>query len=525
MNWSIRKQLTINTLTNYIYLITHLSCSLYLTRIIYLNMDHQSYGFWQLLWMVFGFSLLLDFGFGVTIQKYTAAYINNKDAGHLGQVLSAVLLSYLLMAIIIIAGTISVAPHIDQIFSFEATIDTDKLDTFKRAFILFGIGTALIFPFGIFAEILHGLGRLDLKNYMRIGERLLYTVGVYAVFAFNWSIIELVTLSIVVNLLLNLLMAIVVFKKIPNLKINLFKFNLMEVKPLISFSFFSYIIIIANLIIIKADHIVLGISLGMGSIAIYHIGSRLAHLLTNISSQFQASLTPVAALLYHKGEMTQLRQVLLHSNRISVYITTGFFLLFVMLLDPILYLWLKVTSLDEVVYEVAIIMLLSVFVHSIIKSTTDKFMIMAGKHKSLAYITVFEAILNLVLSIILIKYWGTLGVALGTLIPNVLVSIFIFYPIMCSFGNVKKDVFFMKVYWPTLLTAIPAILVLWIFTKYIFPIDNLILWEGWPGLLRLSCCTAVTMVTYLSTGFYLVLNLEEKCQIKHYISKALSRKN
>jgi O-antigen/teichoic acid export membrane protein len=95
LNWSIKKQLAVNTLTNYIYLIVHLSCSLYLTRILYLNMDQQSYGFWQLLWVVFGFSLLLDFGFGVTIQKYTAAYLSNKDAGHLGEVFRNVVDEYL----------------------------------------------------------------------------------------------------------------------------------------------------------------------------------------------------------------------------------------------------------------------------------------------------------------------------------------------------------------------------------------------------------------------------------------------
>ena len=71
----------------------------------------------------------------------------------------------------------------------------------------------------------------------------------------------------------------------------------------------------------------------MGAIAICHIGSRLANLLTNFTTRFQENLAPVAAAMYHKGEMNKLRRLLLNSNLTSVFITTGFFIVFIMLFE------------------------------------------------------------------------------------------------------------------------------------------------------------------------------------------------
>ena len=38
----------------------------------FLNLGDPLYGFWSLLWAVFGYSIIFDFGFVRTVQKYTA---------------------------------------------------------------------------------------------------------------------------------------------------------------------------------------------------------------------------------------------------------------------------------------------------------------------------------------------------------------------------------------------------------------------------------------------------------------------
>jgi O-antigen/teichoic acid export membrane protein len=524
VNNKLNKQLTINTLSNYAFLLVHILSSLLITRLIYFNLDKQAYGFWQLLWVVFGYSLLLDFGLGVTVQKYSAEYTVTKDISAFNKLLSTVLVTYSLMAVVILIAALSVVPFIDQIFIFEGQGEASNLSQFKKAFCLFGIGTALIFPSGIFPEVLHGIGRLDIKNIVRILERLLYTLGVYAVFKMGFSLIELTLFSISLNLFINFCMAVVTFKMIPDLKVSYKEFRFSKVKEVASFSTFAYIITFANLVIFKTDHFILGLSLGMTAIAIYHIGSRLANLLFSLSTRFQDSLAPVAAALYKKGDLEGLHALLLNSNKTSAFITTGFFIIFIVLMKPILYFWLKVTDADSGTHEIAMIMLTSIFIRTLFRSASDKFMLMAGKHKPLAYIALFEAALNIGLSFWLIQLWGITGVAWGTLIPNVLISFFIFYPFMCQFGHIKKLTFFKEVYYPTLLTAIPTTLVFWATTHLLFSTSDYNSWAGWTGFANLASCTLIMASCYLSLGFYILFNMDERKEIVTFLGRFFKNK-
>ncbi len=71
MNIDIKDVLIKTTASNYILLIIKIFASLLLVRIIFLGINNEEYGFWALLWSIFGYSILLDFGFGTAVQKAT----------------------------------------------------------------------------------------------------------------------------------------------------------------------------------------------------------------------------------------------------------------------------------------------------------------------------------------------------------------------------------------------------------------------------------------------------------------------
>jgi Na+-driven multidrug efflux pump len=74
-------------------------------------------------------------------------------------------------------------------------------------------------------------------------------------------------------------------------------------------------------------------------------------------------------------------------------------------------------------------MLVSIFLTVIFKSPFLKSMQMAGKHKFVAYSSILEGVVNIVLSVILVKRMGVVGVAYGTIFPSAIMSIFIFFPV------------------------------------------------------------------------------------------------
>ena len=76
-------------LSNYILLVLRLVSVFVMTRSLFMNLSSGEYSFWALLWAVFGYTLLLDFGFGTAVQKMTSQTRVSGDWGQFAQMLSA----------------------------------------------------------------------------------------------------------------------------------------------------------------------------------------------------------------------------------------------------------------------------------------------------------------------------------------------------------------------------------------------------------------------------------------------------
>src|SRR3954468_1454663 len=98
----IKKHIYHNSISNYVFLAARMGLGLVLFRLIYQSLSKEEFGFWSLLWSVFGYGILLDFGFGFTAQKRVAELSVHKDWPQLSRVLSTIFFTYMAIAAIII---------------------------------------------------------------------------------------------------------------------------------------------------------------------------------------------------------------------------------------------------------------------------------------------------------------------------------------------------------------------------------------------------------------------------------------
>ena len=88
------------TATNYLRVAVKLVKTVMLTRILQYHLGVDFYGYWTLLWAVFGYAMLLELGFGRTMQKYTAEGVDTPERLlSFNRIFSAVLASYLGIAL------------------------------------------------------------------------------------------------------------------------------------------------------------------------------------------------------------------------------------------------------------------------------------------------------------------------------------------------------------------------------------------------------------------------------------------
>lgn len=514
----LRKRMLINTVSNYAKMLIGIFVTIFLTRILFLGLSREEYGFWALLWSIFGYSLLLDFGFGTAVQKHTSECAVSQDWDKYNRVVSTVFFNYVAFAALIAIFAVVLSFQIGSIFGFDAANEA----YFREVMILFGIGSAICFPFGFFTEILRGLQRMHLRNIIQISFVLLNFLGMALMIQLKLNLRGMVFVALGTNLAASLTMMIVVHRLIPTFKLSLKHYDRTLLRSVMGFSLYAYLITFTNLIILKTDQLVISIFGSVTMVAIYQISIRLADTYQKFSGQFLDNLGPVSATLFAAGNKDKMSEVMLQSNRLMGIISSLLLIPLIVYVKPLLKIWLE---LDHHAGQItAIILLISMYVLLFFRSSSVYVLLMANEHKILAFIAAIEAIANLGLSILLIKILPTLlrayqipdlaiiGVALGTLIPNVILAFTFNVPKACRFAGISIRTYLRTVVWRTLLIA--AICFGFAFGLYTL---------AYPAsLLMIMLYGTLTAGLYLLLTYFIGLQAWERTQIRSFIQARMA---
>ena len=493
----VSKEIMSGTATNYALLVARLVCSIFMTRILFLGLGESLYGFWGFLWAIFGYSVMLDFGFGQTIQKFTAESDVTRDIHSFNKLVSTVMLVFCAFSLVIAGTSIIIAYFLEHIVTIGAD-STVSMSYLKTSFAVFGVGVAIVFPTGIFPEILAGVRRFDIKNAILLVNVIANLAGFYVLIDQGYSVLAIAIFTAALNLLTNIAMIIFIIRILPGFRISPFLADFAKLKEISSFSIYSYICTVSDIFITRVDRIIIGYFLGISSLGIYQVGTRLPEMMDKLTTQFQSTLGPVAASIYKSGDFEKLRWILLRSSKISAFITGYFLVVFLLLSVQILKVWLKIE--DSLAVNVTAICLVSVFTGVAFRSVQGKFLLMAGEHKRLAIIHCAYAILNVSLMLALVKAYGLIGIAVGGLISNTIISVFVEFPLSVRLGKMKISYYARKVFLPLLIPMLLSAAVIGAFLHYL---------GNW-SLLKITLVAATAGIAYLVSGWLFYFDKDDR---------------
>ncbi len=522
-NLNLRKRMIVNTLSNYGKLVIGMMITIFLTRVLFLGLSRSDYGFWALLWSIFGYSLLLDFGFGASIQKYTSESVVTRDWNKFNRIVSTVFFNYSFVSLIIMFVSVVLAFNIQHIFSFDDT----NIEYYKRALLVFGIGTSIVFPIGFFTEILRGMQALHLRNIVEIIVSILNFSGMILIvyfFKLEKPLVWMAIVAIGTNFISSILMGFISHKLIPELRIRWRYYDRKMLKSVMGFSMYAYLITFTNLIIFKTDQLVISIFGSVALVSIYQISSRLAETFRTFSKQFLDNLGPVSATLFAAGNKSKMAEIMIQSTRLMGFISTLFLVPLLVFVKPLLKIWLELEDITGVI--VAVILLISMYVLLFYRSTSVYMLLMANEQKKLTKIALIECIANLLLSVFLIHYLRPItayfgytlpvngeiiGVALGTLIPNIILAITFNLPIAVKFCETSLWNF-LKI--SILKTKIAALAYLAVAVSLYILIEPVNIW-----IILLS--STISVIIYVAIFYLIGFEGWEKKQIKDFLATKL----
>ena len=498
-----------NTLTNYLLVVLRVVQGILVTRWLFNSLGNEYYGFWSLMWTLLVYALLLDFGFSKAAQKYTATGLFNSDPDSYNRYLSAVFSLLSLMATIIASGCFIASYFLTALTRIDSP---EQLAYCRLTLRVFGIGCALVFPTGIFPEILVGLRKIYLRNYVLAGTRITETLGIAVILSMGGSLLALAFFTVSLNLSTNFVMYALCRREIPSLRLRL-RWDPTTLRELADFSGFIYLISICSLIIRKTDHLVLSIFAGLKAVGIYQLGGRLPDLCDNLATQYQENIAPLSAALHASNQRQNLRDLIFCAMRFSSFMAAGGISLAYIVCQDLIALLFNVHDPD--VIQACRWLLINAAFTIAVRSVTDKFLMMSGRHRLLASLYIVEAVAHLLLSVLLTRRYGVVGVIFGTLIPNAALAIFILLPYIIRFVKHSPMTFLDKVYLrPAFAAALMAFTVL---------VARQYLTGSMPQLLQLVVVIALGGVVYC--GVFLGVNPDDWQAVQEFFRQKLKIQN
>lgn len=503
-NLSVQKLIAVNTASNYALMAVRVLQGILITRWLFHYLGESYYGFWSILWAFFTYMIVFNLGFGAATQKYTAEHLFETDIKKYNSIISIVFGFYGAIAAIIAAIAVAASFFIPF---WTGLSDAREIETCQKVLIIFGVGTAVLFPMAMFSDILVGLRLIYLKNASLLGVRLFELFGIYAIMHFDGGFIAIVTYSVTVNIAFDFILIAMVKYEIKGFSF-IPSFDRQTFRQIYNFSAFAYLNSIGNLIIAKTDRFVLGAILGLPAVSAYQLGTRVPELSQMVSSQFQENVVPVSANLIHAGDTKTLSKILLSGMRFGAFMSVGATVLFFILSEQIIEFMFAAQSAD--ITLICRYFLISQLVTCVVRGVPSRYLLMSGRHKFVSLATLAEAGMNLFLSIWLCREIGIMGVVWGTLIPNVLISCFVVLPPAIKalkFTFVDLSLIFIK---PFFAVAPSAALCVWAQSHFGQTLSQFV-----P---LISIC-AVSGGMYLVASWIFVLTKSERDAIKNKIFK------
>ena len=406
-----------NTLWNFLIPLLPLLIGFILMPFIINKIGATVFGFWVLCLSLVGYSGILDMGLSQTIIKKVSELYAVQKFEELKKTCSQIFSLYFLLAIIVTLIFFLISKFtLTSWFQIPSYLENDA----QIAFYVIGINAGVIFISKFWEGIVIGIQNFAFRTkIMYFGTFIQFFLTLFLL-SYGYGIIALAFINLTIEIFKLLAYYFFVKKNLKVLKISISFHNLNELIPLLSLSIQFFILQACFLVIWQSDRIVIGIFLPLAFITVYEVALKINEAIRSIVASLQLIIFPLASELDSLGKKDHIKQIILIGSK---YVFILFFLLAIpaiILSKEFISIWVGTPYLYAA--NILLVLLLGTMFNAFNYITGQVYQGM-GRLKILLIVRTISAVLNIILSIILIQSLGIIGVALGTTLQFALTDI------------------------------------------------------------------------------------------------------
>ncbi len=494
-----------NVTSNWAALVVGIVFSFVLAPLTVRSLGNVYYGIWTLLMQFTGYLWLFDFGVRESVIKYVAEYHASDEPDRLVSTVRTAVSMYSVVALAALGAVAILAFALPYLFN----IPPDTVLTARLTALLAGATVAQGFVFNVFGGVLAGLQKFYSMARVNIGFSVLRAALVYALLTAGYGVIALALVQFVLTLATNVVIYRMCRSELPYLSIRLVWPERDEAIKLLNYGKYVLISNIGDKVIFATDSIVIGMFLPISALTYYAIGGSLIENMRGFIISMAAIMNPLSSSLEARNESGTVGAVLMAGAKsamiLGVPVCTGF----IVLGSRFIGLWMG----DEYASQAGLVLAWLSVGHMIGLPyyTISGVLYGLGKHRIVAMSRIFEAALNLGLTLLLIRRFGLVGVAIGTVIPHAIVVALILPAVLPRFMPVSTWDYYVGTYLRPLLASLPFWVWCWFVGSMVRP-EHLATFVG---------SVVIGLPAYVLPCWFIALRPEERAHVTAGVRRRL----
>ena len=456
------------------------------------------FGLWTLIGTFLGYYSLLDAGLSSAASRYMAGAIGAGKDKEFNEIFNTALFLFIGIGIIALILAFALAFLAPLFFS-----NIEDAQLFYKIVLILGINIAIDFPLSVFSESLTAKLRIDILSTREILTMLIRTSLIIYFLTQGYGILSIAWITIISTLPKKIMVVYFSRKNFPSLNISIKIGNKSGLKNLFSYSVFTFIARIADILRFNLDYLVIASMVGLSAVTHYRIASTMiTHYILFIVA-CTGVLFPQFSQLEGAKDYDQIKRIFFLGNKIAIVISS--FPAFGLIIwgKPFISRWMGTQYLDA--YPCLAILVFGML-FDLWQTTSVSLLYGMSKHKFYALFNTIEGLSNLIISLILVKPLGILGVALGTFIPITIIRLIIQPVYVCKVTSIPYTEYVSKMASTVVLVCLALIIPLIISVNFAKP--------NYTSLLTIG---ALSTILYGTSIWFFAFRSNERHKISHAV--------
>lgn len=491
---------------------------LVLTPFIISKIGEAQFGLYALILGFVGVFGLFDLSISSSFVMYISKHYVKKDFNTLNKYFNTGFFYYVVFSLVIVSVVYFFSEQILSLLNIPAELMSTAITVFNIGLLIFFITSS----FTIFSSVLIALQKMYVTSIAGIFINLLNFVLLFILLLNGYGLVGIMWAQLITVVLANLVNIIYVKTNIKELSFSARYFSKTPLKEMSIFGTQMQVSKLAGFASEKYDEFLLAYFSVLNNVTYFNVANRISRTGRMVPYQLIPQIAPVASELNAREETEKLKQLYSDTTKYLTLASVPVFIFIFIFAELIMTTWLGAGY--EISAQILRILVLGQLINMTVSAPGNSIIPNLGFPKYQMYEGLIYLGINLILSFILIKFYGILGAAVGNVISILISSCYVFF-ISAKFFKTKKTKIINESYFKPLAAGIISGVICWLVfilsNNYIVPFSNRV-----SGIVYIIFLTVFFTILYagLIFSYFKLLNEKDKILLSKILLKVIPQK-